>query len=180
MSGYEASCPSCGATLVFTLGSSLLRVCDHCGTVVVRQGASLASYGKVADLVATPSVLALGMAGGYQGAPPFRIVGRLQLDWGHGTWDEWLLGFADGEWAWLSESQGKFHYMGQAALPPSPAFDDLAVGQTLDLGPPGTFVVAEVRSARFAAAQGELPFAAKIRPAHVPARVGRHRRADLG
>ena len=49
--------------------------------------------------------------------------------------------------------------MGQAALPPSPAFDDLAVGQTLDLGPPGTFVVAEVRSARFAAAQGELPFA---------------------
>jgi hypothetical protein len=126
---------------------------------VARKGASLASYGKVADLIPTPSVLALGMDGDYEGAPPFRLVGRMQLDWGQGTWDEWMLGFLDGSWAWLSEAQGRFHYMGQAPLPPAPAFDDLAVGHTLDLGPAGTFVVAEVRSARFATAQGELPFA---------------------
>jgi hypothetical protein len=159
VSGYQASCPSCGASIVFALGSSLLRICEHCGSAVARKGASLANYGKVAELMPTPSVLALGMDGDYEGAPPFRLVGRLQLDWGRGVWDEWLLGFADGSWAWLSESQGRFHYMGQAVMPPVPAFDDLAVGQTIDLGAPGTFVVAEVRSARFAAGQGELPFA---------------------
>ncbi|HUG53191.1 MAG TPA: DUF4178 domain-containing protein [Vicinamibacteria bacterium] len=159
MSGYRASCPSCGGEVVFALGTSLLRVCDHCGTAVARQGANVANYGKVAELIPTPSVLALGMEGDYEGAPPFRLVGRLQLDWGQGTWDEWLLGFSDESWAWLAESQGRFHYMGQAALPPVPAFEDLVVGQTVDLGAPGTFVVAEVRSARFAAAQGELPFA---------------------
>ncbi len=160
MSGYQASCPSCGAAIVFALGASRLRVCEHCGSAVARKGANLESYGKVADLIPTPSVLALGMDGDYEGAPPFRLVGRLQLDWGQGTWDEWLLGFADGSWAWLSEAQGRFHYMGQAPVPPAPAFDDLAVGHTLDLGAAGTFVVAEVRSARFASAQGELPFAA--------------------
>jgi hypothetical protein len=143
---------------VFALGSSLLRVCEHCGSAVARKGANLANYGKVADLIPTPSVLALGMDGHYEGAPPFRLLGRLQLDWGQGTWDEWLIGFADGTWSWLSESQGRFHYMGQAALPPAPRFDEIAVGQTVDLGPPGTFVVAEVRSARFVTAQGELPF----------------------
>jgi hypothetical protein len=161
VSGYQASCPSCGATIVFSLGASLLRVCEHCGTAAARRGAKLENYGKVADLIPTPSVLALGMDGDYPGAPPFRLVGRLQLDWGQGTWDEWMLGFANGTWAWLSEAQGRFHYMGQVRLPPVPAFDDLVVGQTIDLGPSGTFVVAEVRSARFAAAQGELPFATK-------------------
>jgi hypothetical protein len=159
VSGYQASCPACGATIVFALGSSLLRVCEHCGVAVARKGANLANYGKVADLIPTPSVLALGMDGDYEGAPPFRLVGRLQLDWGKGSWDEWMLGFADGSWAWLSEAQGRFHYMGHAPVPPVPAFDDLEVGHTLDLGKAGTFVVAEVRSARFATAQGELPFA---------------------
>src|SRR4051794_21060798 len=159
LSGDQASCPSCGAPVVFALGASLLAVCDHCGSAVARVGARVADYGKVADLIPTSSVLALGAEGHYEGAPAFRLVGRLQLDWGQGAWDEWLLGFTDGTWAWLSEAQGRFHYMGQAALPPVPAFDDLAVGQTVDLGAPGTFVVAEVRSARFAAAKGELPFA---------------------
>ena len=62
MSGYQASCPACGATIVFALGSSLLRVCEHCGVALARKGANLANYGKVADLIPTASVLALGMA----------------------------------------------------------------------------------------------------------------------
>ena len=158
MSGYEASCPSCGAALVFSLATSLLKVCEHCGSAVARKGASLQNYGRVAELIPTPSVLKLGIAGGYAGAPRFTLVGRLQLDYGAGTWDEWLMSFGGDSWAWLSESQGKFHYMGVAALPPVPDFDELSVGRTMDLGPPGTFVVTEVRSARFMTAAGELPF----------------------
>lgn len=158
MSGYEASCPNCGGALVFSLGTSLLKVCEHCGSAIARKGANLQNYGRVADLIPTASVLKLGIRGGYSGAPRFELVGRLQLDHGAGTWDEWLMAFGGENWAWLSEAQGKFHYMGVAALPPVPDFDDLAVGQTLDLGPPGTFVVAEVKTARFMTAAGELPF----------------------
>lgn len=160
MSGYSASCPSCGAPVQFKLGSSLIRVCEHCGVAVVRKGADVASYGKVAQLVPTPSVLALGLEGGYSGAPRFTLVGRLQMDHGSGTWDEWLLAFSNDTWSWLSEAQGRFHYMGRAPLPPVPDFDDVKVGQTIDLGP-GVFVVSEVRSARFASATGELPFDVK-------------------
>jgi Domain of unknown function (DUF4178) len=155
---YAASCPSCGGSLVFGLGSSLLKVCEHCGVAVARKGANLEAYGKVAELIPTPSVLSLGQKGDYKGAPPFELVGRLQISHGSGSWDEWLMAFRGGSWAWLSESQGKFHYMGSVPVPPLPEFSDVKVGQTLDLGNAGTFVVTEVNSGRFASAQGELPF----------------------
>ena len=161
MSGYEAPCPSCGGTIVFSLGSTLLKVCEHCGSAVARKGADLQAYGKVASLIPTPSVLALGVRGGYEGAPPFELVGRLQLGYASGTWDEWLMAFSGDTWAWLSESQGKFHYMGAAPLPPVPEFEHVRVGETVDLGPPGTFVITERRTAKFVTAQGELPFDVK-------------------
>jgi len=87
---------------VFILGSSLLKVCDFCGAAVARKGVDLANYGKVAELIPTPSVLKLGIEGGYEGAPRFRLIGRTQLDHGSGTWDEWLLAFDNEQWAWLS------------------------------------------------------------------------------
>lgn len=184
LSGYRARCPSCGAPIAFELGATLLKVCDQCGTAVARTGADVAGYGKVAALIPTPSVLKLGLQGDYEGAPPFRLVGRLQLDYGDGTWDEWLMGFTDGSWAWLSEAQGRFHFMGQAELPPLPDFDAVRPGQTVDLGPPGTFVVAEVRTARFAAAAGELPFAvapgSELRFADLSGPQGRLATIDYG
>jgi len=33
---------------------------------------------------------------------PFRIIGRLQLSTGEGTWDEWHVAFGDGGYAWLA------------------------------------------------------------------------------
>lgn len=138
----------------------------------------------MAALLPTPSVLKLGLEGDYEGAPPFRLIGRLQLDYGAGSWDEWLMAFHDGSWAWLSEAQGRFHYMGQAEMPPLPGFDQVRPGQTVDLGPPGTFVVAEVRRARFASAVGELPFAvapgSELRYADLSGPGGRLATIDYG
>jgi hypothetical protein len=158
VSGYRGTCPSCGASVVFQLGSSLLRVCEHCGVALARKGADLASYGVVAAPIPTPSVLKLGIEGRYEGAPRFTLVGRLQLDYGAGTWDEWLMAFDNESWAWLSESQGQFHYMAAAPLTKVPRFDTLRVGHTIDGGQTGRFVVTEVRRARFMTASGELPF----------------------
>src|SRR5688572_26825588 len=74
LSGYRASCPSCGSPVTFELGATLLKVCEHCGTAVARRGVDLAAYGKVAGLLPTPSVLKLGLEGDYEGAPPFRLI----------------------------------------------------------------------------------------------------------
>jgi len=156
---YKGACPQCGSEVVFSLDASLLKICEHCGSAIARKGADLSSYGKVAELVSTGSLLRLGIKGDYEGAPPFTLAGRLQMSHGSGTWDEWLMAFHGGSWAWLSESQGKLHYMGQVPLPPLPRFPDLKVGATVDLGPSGAFVVTESREGRFVTGEGELPFA---------------------
>ena len=74
--------------MVFSLDSTLLKVCEHCGSAVARKGANLDAYGKVAELVSTGSLLRIGIKGDYEGAPPFTLAGRLQLSHGSGTWDE--------------------------------------------------------------------------------------------
>jgi len=181
---HRASCPQCGGEIVFSLDASLLKICESCGSAIARKGADLSNYGKVAELVSTGSLLRLGIKGDYEGAPPFTLVGRLQLSTGSGTWDEWLMAFQGGTWAWLSESQGKFHYMGQTPLPPLPRFEELRVGATIDLGRSGTFVVTESREGRFVSGEGELPFdtapGSKLRYADLQGPGGQFSTIDYG
>ncbi|MBK6406538.1 MAG: DUF4178 domain-containing protein [Holophagales bacterium] len=83
-----------------------------------RKGAGLESLGTVSELVPTSSPFRIGTTGKpkTQGLKPFRIVGRLQLSTGEGTWDEWHVSFEDGRYAWLAEAQGTFWVM--RPLPP--------------------------------------------------------------
>ncbi|MGZ6141827.1 MAG: DUF4178 domain-containing protein, partial [Myxococcales bacterium] len=115
----------------------------------------------VPDLVATDSRLALA-AQGSLGGKAFTILGHLQL--GHGSagsvWDEWYAGFSDGSWGWLAEAQGHLlftrHMAGDRKLP---RFEGLSAGKRIVNVPgAGTLVIDEVNEARFAAAEGELPF----------------------
>jgi hypothetical protein len=77
---------------------------------VSRKGANLEALGVVAELVPTSSPFRIGMTAKpkAQGLKPFRIVGRLQLSTGEGTWDEWHVSFEDGRYGWLAEAQGTF------------------------------------------------------------------------
>ncbi|MEM7245145.1 MAG: DUF4178 domain-containing protein [Acidobacteriota bacterium] len=159
LAGYEAPCPSCGSPVTFRLGDSVMAVCPACSSAVVRQGVDLATLGEVAQLIPTPSLLSIGIEGRTKEEGRFQVVGRLQLDHGAGTWDEWHLAFEDGHHAWLSESQGKFHLVHGIDVPPLASFSEHDPGETVDLGSHGTWVIAEVRQARFMAAAGELPSA---------------------
>ncbi len=130
-----------------------------------RKGVRLESLGTVAELVPTSSPFRVGTTGRPkgQGLKPFRIVGRLQLSTGEGTWDEWHVAFEDGRYAWLAEAQGSFWVMRPLPAPtnpPAPEFTQIAPGQRLSFGPYGQFTVTDRRQALYASAEGDLPFAA--------------------
>jgi predicted RNA-binding Zn-ribbon protein involved in translation (DUF1610 family) len=162
LSARAASCPSCGGEIRFAAGSSLVAVCPHCRSAVARlDGVALKDLGKVADLVPTSSPFALGMDGKPgKGLKPFRLVGRLQLSTGEGTWDEWHVAFEDGKYGWLAEAQGAFYLTHPMPAPKTPEWEALEPGQQLELFPYGHFMVAEKREALYVSAEGELPFAA--------------------
>jgi hypothetical protein len=159
---YQASCPACGAPVVFKAGSSVVVVCESCNSVVARTDRGVEDVGKVADVVESGSPLDVSLRGVYLGVA-FELTGRAQL--GHaagGFWDEWYAAFADGRWGWLAEAQGRFYITFQIQVPAPnalPSFDSLQLGQQVwaipAQQPP---VVAEKGTAQMLAAEGEIPY----------------------
>ena len=162
MSPVQASCPACGAPVLFKIGSSIVVICDYCNSVVARGDRKLEDLGKVADLVETGSPLGLELHGVYRGVP-FELTGRAQL--GHeagGVWDEWYAAFQDGRWGWLAEAQGRFYLTFSGTIPQQAElepFDQLELGEPVRSLPLQTpLIVAEKGSARMLGAKGEIPY----------------------
>lgn len=157
MAVAQASCPNCGAPIEFGLGSSWARVCDYCRHTVVRTDRGLQNMGQAAALANTPSLIAVGDEG-VLGGRPFRVYGRVQLDHGTGPWDEYYLGLDYGQsWGFLAYAQGEWYATALSTALPVPPHAQLRVEQDVQLGPAGTFRVAEVKHARVVATEGELP-----------------------
>lgn len=149
-------CPTCGSPLTFEVGSSRAAVCRFCNTLVVRRGQDFESIGKVADLTPTGTRIALGATGRYLGER-FTVVGRLQLEWTQGVWDEWYVSFPDERWGWLAEAGGQYYLTFGALSAEIPARHTLGPGHEIELGRHGRFVVTDIKEARVVSASGELP-----------------------
>lgn len=155
----QGQCPGCGAPIEFRMGSSVSAVCQYCSTTVRRTDRGLENMGKVAALADTPSIVAVGDSGtiGDQG---FQVLGKVQLahDMG-GVWEEWYLGFHNGQWGWLAYAQGLFMVTWKVEpTPPVPAMSEMRVDSGVSFGQRGIYRVVELKQATIASAQGELPF----------------------
>ncbi len=159
MAVAQGQCPNCGAPMSFGVGSSMSQVCKFCRTVVVRTDRELKNLGKAADLANTPSSLAVGDRGEIRGRA-FEVLGRVQLDYGRGPWDEFYVRFLDEKWGWIAEAQGNLYLTQKIAekiaVPPP---QSVAIESTIVLGRYGGFKVVERRKAKMLTAEGELPFA---------------------
>jgi hypothetical protein len=158
----EANCPSCGAPIVFKLGSSIVVVCEYCNSAIARKDRNLADLGKVSDLVDTRSPLEIGTPGYFEGVP-FTLTGRAQLRHpAGGIWDEWYAALEDGRWGWLAEAQGRFFMTFRRKIRGSnllPTFDELRPGDSVVVpGSSNRFVVDEKDVATTAGARGEIPY----------------------
>ena len=152
-----ASCPSCGAPVVFQSASSILAVCEYCQSTLVRHDQALEDIGKMAALVEDRSPLQLGAEGSYKGVH-FALIGRIQIKYSQGIWNEWHLLFDDMRTGWLSEAGGEYvlTFMRQVDEP-LPDFSALRIGQRLQVASQ-VWTVSNLENAECIAGQGELPF----------------------
>jgi uncharacterized Zn finger protein (UPF0148 family) len=159
---FQASCPACGAQVLFKTGSSVVVVCEFCNSVVARTDRGVEDLGKIADVTESGSPLEVSLRGTYLGAG-FELTGRAQLQHAAGGfWDEWYAAFADGRWGWLAEAQGRLYLTFRTQVPSPnalPSFESLQLGQPVWAIPSQTPpVVAEKGTARMLAAEGEIPY----------------------
>jgi uncharacterized membrane protein YgcG len=158
MAVAQGQCPSCGAPMTFGVGASHSQVCKYCRSVVVRTDRDWQNLGKAADLANTPSTLAVGDRGTFRNRS-FEVVGRVQLDYGRGPWDEFYVQYNDGQWGWIAEAQGNLYVTQKIEENlPLPQPQVLMVEAPVSLGRYGNFKVVERRDARMLTAEGELPF----------------------
>jgi hypothetical protein len=156
----QGNCPGCGAPIEFGLGASMAKICDTCHSTVVRSDRGLQDLGKVAALADTPCIIAVGDQGTLA-RRPFEVLGRVQLDYGLGPWDEYYVALDHGkDWGWLAYAQGRWYVTTLVPNLLAPPRQDLRVDVDYAL-PIGKFSVAEARSAKVVSAEGELPGAIK-------------------
>lgn len=186
---YRAACPSCGAAVEFRSAASALAVCSYCRSTLLREGEALRRIGVSAELFEDHSPLQLGAMGRWQGAR-FTLVGRLQIRYAGGSWNEWHALFDSGgatdatpgeppRSGWLSEDNGGHVFSFEAPAPgPLPPSEALRVGALQLLGRE-MWSVASVTTAKLGAAEGELPFAPQLERAYVVAEL-RNAQGEVG
>lgn len=153
---WRAACPNCGASVEFASPASASAVCSFCRSSLLRQDDVLLRTGESAELFSDYSPLQIGTQGTLQGEP-FTVLGRLQLAYAGGSWNEWHAFFdRSGKSAFLSEDNGRFVLSWPLALAQAPAVNALVLGaQQLVDGQ--AWRVAALTEARLHAAEGELP-----------------------
>jgi hypothetical protein len=119
--------------------------------------------GRVSAIVDNGSPIVLGSRGRFAKVP-FEVVGRLQVAYGRGTWNEWFLELADGTTGWLADALGQFAILRAAdraiAAGRVPPYEAIALNAVLTLdGTPA--VVVDKRAASYQGAEGVLPFEAE-------------------
>jgi hypothetical protein len=153
----KVSCPSCGAEVSFRSAASVMAVCEYCHSTLLKDAESVKDIGKMSEVLEDYSPIQINTAGSYQGKN-FTVVGRIQLRYDAGFWNEWYVLFDDSAEAWLSDASGQYVFtLPQQAPPQAPSFDALSPGYRYSWSGQN-LVASDVRSAQCIAGQGELPF----------------------
>ena len=151
------SCPSCGAQVQFRSHASVVAVCEFCRATVMKDADAVKDLGKMSSVLEDFTRIQIGTAGVLWGRN-FTVVGRIQLRYSAGMWNEWFLLFDDAGTCWLGDSSGLYTVTIEAKAEGAlPAFESIEPGQLYVIAGE-RYTASEKRSAECIGGQGELPF----------------------
>lgn len=153
----QVSCPGCGAPVQFKSAASVMAVCEFCKTTLLKDADSVRSLGKMSEVLEDYSPLQIGTSGQFA-QRGFSLIGRIQLKYADGYWNEWYALFDDGSNGWLSDASGQYTMtFAKATDVALPLFERLVPGHVMSLSGQ-VYATADARTAQCTAGQGELPF----------------------
>src|SRR4051812_35173734 len=123
------SCPSCGAEVKFRSHAAVCAVCEFCRATVVKDAGAVKDLGKMSSVLEDFTPIQIGTAG-VLGGRNFSVIGRIQLRYSAGMWNEWFLLFDDTSTSWLGDSSGLYTITTERpAEGPLPSFAEIVPGQ---------------------------------------------------
>jgi hypothetical protein len=154
---FKLACPSCGAEVAFRSATSAIAVCEYCRSTLLREADAVRDVGKMSAVLEDYSPLRIGVSGIYSGRA-FGVVGRIQLRYDAGFWNEWYILFDDGSAGWLSDASGQYAVTLDTGLADdAPPFGQLVPGGQYHHDGVA-YIAADLRTARCSGGEGELPF----------------------
>jgi hypothetical protein len=134
-----------------------MAVCEFCRTTLLKDLGSVSNLGKMSEVLEDYSPLQIGSSG-RRDERAFTLIGRIQLTYSAGFWNEWYLLFDDGTDGWLSDASGQYALTVERKTGGAlPQFTELLPGRPLQVYSQ-LFTICDVRTARCTGGQGELPF----------------------
>lgn len=153
----QVSCPGCGAPVQFKSAASVMAVCEFCKTTLLKDADSVRNLGKMSEVLEDYSPLQIGTSGQFA-QRGFSLIGRIQLKYADGYWNEWYALFDDGSNGWLSDASGQYTMtFAKSTDVALPLFEKLVPGHVMSLSGQ-VYATADARTAHCIAGQGELPF----------------------
>lgn len=132
-------------------------VCEYCKTTILKDADSVKNFGKMSDVLEDYSPIQIGTSGVFAGRG-FTVIGRIQLRYSAGRWNEWYVLFDDGKTAWLGDSSGLYTLtIEKTGKTPLPLFENIVPARIYPIVGK-SWTAAEVRTADCTGGQGELPF----------------------
>jgi uncharacterized protein (DUF983 family) len=151
------SCPGCGAQVQFRSFASVVAVCEFCRATVMKDAESVKDLGKMSSVLEDFTRIQIGTAG-VLGGRNFSVVGRIQLRYSNGMWNEWFLLFDDAGTGWLGDSSGLYTVTTERPTSTAlPAFDEIEPASQYAIDGK-RYTASEKRVAQCIGGQGELPF----------------------
>lgn len=134
-----------------------MTTCSFCQSMVVRRDMNLEDLGKNSAVIEDMSVIQLGTRGVYN-KTSFQVLGRVQLQWDGGYWNEWFVDFENGSTAWLAEAQGSLMITFiDPRFKKFPRRQDFKVGQSLQMSNLRYYHIKDIRTATIKSTMGEIP-----------------------
>ncbi|MEN0061666.1 MAG: DUF4178 domain-containing protein [Myxococcota bacterium] len=147
------SCPNCGAVHERRNPGIQVIVCDRCDSTIYDRDGVLALGER--SVVAEPQSDIVVGANGRIANLSVEVIGRIQLEYPGGAWDEWYVRDAEGRDLWLVEDERR--YALEWPIEPPPAITpDLMIGDQLPLGD-ALYEVRETGPGRVTGGEGQLP-----------------------
>lgn len=133
-----------------------MAVCEYCQSTLLKDANSVINIGKMSEVLEDFTPLQITTSGVYQGRN-FSLVGRIQLRYDAGMWNEWYVLFDDGAAGWLSDASGQYVFTVEEELAgDNPVFASIRPGMPLRHRG-ATFFASDVRTAECEGGEGELP-----------------------